>query len=196
MTRETSDQTPIWCGIHYLLYLRLAGAEEDCARFSLFQTEYSPAGGGHAGYLYVDRGCFASAPANGVYTDNPDMAEWMYDRMYRDSDNPLAECGDRIVTARFGRSGDMRRRLRYTMDTAECQIEAAWAGLEPPFVHHGIAGASSLYTYCLFVVANRASLVVDGEAVPGTLYARQDWIPLVGRPLSSCLLADEIWATV
>ena len=116
--------------------------------------------------------------------------------MYRDSDNPLAECGDRIVTARFGRSGDMRRRLSYTMDTAECQIEAAWAGLEPPFVHHGIAGASSLYTYCLFVVANRASLVVDGETVPGTLYARQDWIPLVGRPLSSCLLADEIWATV
>ena len=51
MTRETSEQTPIWCGIHYLLYLRLAGAEEDCARFSLFQTEYSPAGGGHAGIL-------------------------------------------------------------------------------------------------------------------------------------------------
>ena len=51
MTRETSEQTPIWCGIHYLLYLRLAGAEADCARFSLFQTEYSPAGGGHAGYL-------------------------------------------------------------------------------------------------------------------------------------------------
>ena len=89
MTRETSEQTPIWCGIHYLLYLRLAGAEEDCARFSLFQTEYSPAGGGHAGFLYIDAESFPSAPANGVYTDNPDMAEWMYNRMYRDSDNPV-----------------------------------------------------------------------------------------------------------
>ena len=45
------------------------------------------------------------------------------------------------------------------------------------------------------VVANGAGLEVNGEMVPGELYARQDWIPLVGRPLSSCLIADEIWAT-
>ena len=111
MTRQTSEQTPIWCGIHYLLYLRQAGEEEDCARFSLFQTEYSPAGGGHAGFLYVDPGCLPAAPANGVYTDNPDLAEWLYNRMYRGSDNQLAECGERVITARFGRSGDMRRQL-------------------------------------------------------------------------------------
>ena len=139
------------------------------------------------GFLYIDAESFPSAPANGVYTDNPDMAVWMYNRMSRDSDNPLAACGDRIITSRFGRSGDMRRRLSYSMDTAECQVDATWAGLEPPFVHHGMAGGSGLYTYCLFVVANRGSILVNGEAVPGTLYARQDWIPLVGRPLSSCL---------
>lgn len=196
MTRETSDQTPIWCGIHYLLYLRQAGAEEDCARFSLFQTEYSPAGGGNAGFLYIDPECMPSAPASGVYTDNPEMAEWMHNRMYRDSDNSLAACGTRIITARFGRSGDMGRSLSYSMDSVDGQVGATWTDLEPPFVHHGIAGTSGLYTYCLFVVANRASIVVDGEVVPGTLYARQDWIPLVGRPLSSCLIADEIWATV
>ena len=195
MTRQTSEQTPIWCGIHYLLYLRQEGAEEDCARFSLFQTEYSPAGGGHAGFLYIDPGCLPSAPANGVYTDNPDLAEWLYNRMYRGSDNQLAECGERIMTARFGRSGDMRRQLSYTIDTAEGQVAATWAGLEPPFVHHGAAGATSVYTYCFFVVASRASIVVDGAAVPGAIYPRQDWIPLVGRPLSSCLIGDEFWAS-
>ena len=35
-----------------------------------------------------------SAPASAVYTDNPEMAGWLYDRMYRDSDNSLAACGD------------------------------------------------------------------------------------------------------
>ncbi|MYC96820.1 MAG: hypothetical protein F4X14_17780 [Caldilineaceae bacterium SB0661_bin_32] len=194
MTRETSDQTPIWCGIHYLLYLRLAGAEEDCARFSLFQTEYSPAGGGNAGFLYIDPECLSSAPASCVYTDNPEMAEWMYNRMYRDSDNSLAACGNRVITARFGRGGDMRQRLGYSIDSADGTVGAAWTDLETPFVHHGLAGRSGLYTYCLFVVANGAGLEVNGEMVPGDLYARQDWIPLVGRPLSSCLIADEIWA--
>ena len=143
-------------------------------------------------------GVCQSAPANGVYTDNPDMAEWMYNRMYRDSDNPAGGVwGTGSVTARFGRSGDMRRRLSYTMDTAECQIEAAWAGPGASVCSPRHSRALPVvYTYCLFVVANRASLVVDGETVPGTLICpRQDWIPLVGRPLSSCLIGDEFWAT-
>lgn len=211
MTRQTSDQRPIWCGIHYLLYLRRPGEERDCARLSLFQTEYSPGGGGHAAFLYLDPASLRSAqavagapgmrpqkppaPVNAVYTDNPDMAGWLYNRMYRDGDNPLAECGEAVVTARFGRSGDMRRRLRYSIDTAQSHITATWGGLEPPFVHHGLGGRSTVYTYCFFVVAARASLVVNGEAAPGEIYLRQDWVPLVGRPLSSCLIGDEFWAT-
>lgn len=195
MTRQQSDQTPIWSGIHYLLYLRESGAEEDSARFSLFQTEYSPAGGGHAGFLHIDPSCMPSAPASAVYTDNPEMAEWLYNRMYRDSDNSLAACGNRVITARFGRGGDMRQRLGYSIDSGDGTVGAAWTDLETPFVHHGVAGRSGLYTYCLFVVANGAGLEVNGTMVPGDLYARQDWIPLVGRPLSSCLIADEIWAT-
>ena len=194
MTREMGDQRPVWSGIHYLLYLREAGAEEDCARFSLFDTEYSPAGGGHAGFLHIEPGCMPSAPASAVYTDNPEMAGWLYDRMYRDSDNSLAACGDRVITARFGRGGDMRQRLGYSIDSVDGTVGAAWTDLESPFVHNGAAGKSGLYTYCLFVVANGAGLEVNGEMVPGDLYARQDWIALVGRPLSSCLIADEIWA--
>ena len=193
------DQRPVWSGIHYLLYLREAGAEEDCARFSLFETEYSPAGGGHAGFLHIEPGCMPSAPASAVYTDNPEMAVWMYDRMYRDSDNSLAACGDRVITARFGRGGDMRQRLGYSIDSVDGTVGAAWTDLEAPFVHHGAAGKSGLYTYCLFVVANGAGLEVNGEMVPGDLYARQDWIALVGRPLRlmpACgrdLGGDIIW---
>ena len=195
MTRHTGDQTPIWCGIHYLLYLRRPGAEQDSARFSLFQTEYSPAGSGNAAFLYIDPACLASAPPNAVYADNPGLAEWLYDRMYRGRDNPLADCGEPVIAARFGRSGDMRRQLSYSIDTAHGHVAAIWAGLEPPFVHHGAGATSSVYTYCFFVTATRASLSVDGEVVPGDIYARQDWIPLVGRPLSSCLIGDEFWAS-
>lgn len=195
MTRQMNEQTPLWCGIHYLLYLRRPGEEEDCARFSLFQTEYSPAGSGHAGFLYLDPQCSPSAAAAGVYTDNPKLAQWLYDRMYRGRDNRLAECGEPVMTARFSRSGDMGRQLRYDIDTADGQVSAEWAGLEPPFVHHGPGGSSTVYTYCFFVVATRATLLVNGDHVPGAIYARQDWIPLVGRPLSSCLIGDEFWAT-
>ena len=194
MTRNTSGQTPIWCGIHYLLYLRRPGEEEDCARFSLFQTEFSPAGGGHAAFLYLDAASLSAPLNNAVYTDNPEMADWLYNRMYRDSDNQLAECGETVTAARFGRSGDLTRRLTFSIDTAHRQIAATWAGLEPPFVHHGQGASSSVYTYCFFVVATRASLRVDDETVPGAIYDRQDWIPLVGRPLSSCLIGDEFWA--
>ena len=196
MTRNTSGQTPIWCGIHYLLYLRRPGEEEDCARFSLFQTEYSPAGGGHAAFLYLDAASLSTPPENAAYTDNPDLADWLYNRMYRDRDNPLAECGEPVLTARFGRSGDLGRRLGYSIDTAHRHIEATWAWLEPPFIHHGQGGSSSVYTYCFFVVAARASLAIDDEAVPGAIYDRQDWVPLVGRPLGSCLIGDEFWTTV
>ncbi len=196
MTRNTTGQTPIWCGIHYLLYLRRPGEQEDCARFSLFQTEYSPAGSGHAAFLYLDAASLTSKPPNAVYTDNPDLAEWLYDRMYRNSDNPLSECGEPVLTARFGRSGDMRRRLSFSIDTAHHHIAATWAGLEAPFVHHGQGGSSAVYTYCFFVVATRASLAVDGETVSGAIYDRQDWVPIVGRPLSSCLIGDEFWAAL
>ena len=195
MTRHASQQTPIWCGIHCLLYLRRPGAERDSARLSLFQTEYCAGGAGHAAFLHIDSGSMTSAPANAVYTDNPELAAWLHDAMYRGRDNPLAECGDTVITARFGRSGDMRRRLCYAIDAPHCQIAASWAGLEPPFVHHGQGGNSSIYTYCFFVVAARASLEIDGRAAPGDIYDRQDWIPLVGRPLSSCLIADEFWTT-
>lgn len=194
MTRNTNPQTPIWCGIHYLLYLRRPGEQDDCARFSLFQTEYSPAGSGHAAFLYLDAASLTSPPQNAVYTDNPDLAQWLYDYMYRGRDNSLAECGEPVLTARFGRSGDMRRSLSYSIDTAHHHIAATWDGLEPPFVHHGHGANSTLYTYCFFVVAPHASLTVDGEELSGAVYDRQDWVPLVGRPLSSCLIADEFWA--
>jgi len=194
MTRNASPQTPIWCGIHYLLYLRRHGEQEDCARFSLFQTEFSPAGSGHAAFLYLDPASLASAPHNAVYTDNPELARWLYDFMYRGRDNPLAKCGEPVLTARFGRSGDMRRRLSYSIDTADHHIAATWNGLEPPFVHHGRGANSSIYTYCFFVVAPHASLTVDGEELSGAIYDRQDWVTHVGRPLSSCLIADEFWA--
>ena len=74
-----------------------------------------------------------SAPASAVYTDNPEMAMWMYDRMYRDSDNSLAACGDRVITARFGRGGDMRQRLGYSIDSVDGTVGAAWTDLEAPF---------------------------------------------------------------
>ena len=200
MTRHATAEKPFWSGIHYLLYLRQPDEEQDCARLSLFQTEYSPAGGGHAAFLYLDP-AYPSAVANGVYTDNPELAIWLYDRMYRDRDNPLAETGEPIITARFARSGDLCRSLSYHIDTANVQMSAdrplrltgTWSGLEPPFVHHGAGGISNIYTYCFFVTATSASLIVGGEKIPGVIYQRQDWVPLVERPLSSCLIGDEFW---
>ena len=167
----------------------------DCARFSLFQTEYSPAGSGCAAFLYIDPACFAPAPVNAVYADNPELAEWLYSRCIAAATIRWPTAAHRSSAPVFGRSGDMRRQMSYSIDTAQGHVSATWAGLETPFVHHGQAGTSSVYTYCFFVIATRASLMIDGEVVPGDIYPRQDWIPLVGRPLSSCLIGDEFWAT-
>ena len=195
MTRQTSDQTPIWCGIHYLLYLRQPGEEQDCARFSLFQTEYSPAGSGCAAFLYIDPACFAPAPVNAVYADNPELAAWLYSRMYRGRDNPLADCGEPVISARFGRSGDMRRQMSYSIDTAQGQVSATWAGLETPLFTMARAGLQASTPTASLLLPRAPALMIDGEVVPGDIYPRQDWIPLVGRPLSSCLIGDEFWAT-
>lgn len=193
MQRNIDSTNVIWAGIHYLLYLRPSHATDDGVRLSLFETEYSAHGGGNAAFLFCTPSIQIDGFANGIYTDNPALGEWLFSYMYRGRDNPLAAAGDNLVITRFTRSGDLRRAVTIHMETNAGVMQADWQDLDPPFVHHGPGAIGSVYTYCIFVTAPTAQLRVAGETMPGTIYPREDWQRLVGRPLSSSLLGWEMW---
>ncbi|MEM7134008.1 MAG: hypothetical protein AAF702_47385 [Chloroflexota bacterium] len=195
MQRNIESTNVIWAGIHYLLYLRQPNQEES-VRLSLFETEYSPHGGGNAAFLYVAPNIETKNLSLGIYADNPALAQWLFETMYQGRDNLLAATGDNMVTARFTRSGDLRRDVTIHIDTSHGAIEARWANLEPPFVHHGPGAIGTVYTYCLFVTAPIAQIRVEDVEIPGQLYDREDWQPLLGRSLSSCLIGWEMWTGI
>ncbi|MBV7336535.1 hypothetical protein KFU94_51555 [Chloroflexi bacterium TSY] len=196
MQRNIESTDVIWAGIHYLLYLRPPNQAEDSVRLSLFETEYSPHGGGNAAFLYCDPALESGTIPNGIYTGNSELAQWLFDYMYKGRDNPLALTGDNIVLARFARNGDLRRAVTVHIETAAGAIEARWSDLDLPFVHHGPGGVNTVYTYCLFVTAPTARIYVGGGEVAGEIYPREDWRRLLGRPLSSCLIGWEMWTAL
>ena len=127
MTRNTTGQTPIWCGIHYLLYLRQPGEHRGLCSLQPLpdrvqpcrqRTRGLPPSGRRQPYVGAARALFT--PTTRIWRI------WLYDYMYRGRDNVLAACGEPVVTARFGRSGDMQRRLTYSIDTAHNQFAATW----------------------------------------------------------------------
>lgn len=196
MQRNIESTNVIWAGIHYLLYLRQNSLADDSVRFSLFETEYSAQGAGNAAFLHIASGIESGNLSNGIYTDNPALAQWLFSYMYEGRDNSLAQTGDKIVAARFARSGDLRRNITVHVETSQASIEASWQNLDPPFVHHGRGGINTVYTHCLFVTAPAARIRVAGFEVPGEIYPREDWRPLLGRPLSSCLIGWEMWTAL
>ena len=75
----------LWSGEHWILYLRLPGAEADSGQLSLYYAAYSLAGRGTVAYIDIP----GSEGLTAVCTDNPDLADFITATMIRGSNNPF-----------------------------------------------------------------------------------------------------------
>ena len=188
MPGKITSQDIVWSGVHYLLFLKAEHGESDAVRLSLFDTEYSPHGEGHVALFDNPQG----ALPGGIYTDNQALAQWLYQTLYQGKENPFSGIGSTIVPATFERDGDTRSSVSFQIQAGGGSITAIWEQLEPPFMARG-GGEGPNYWYSLFFTAPVANIVVNESTVSGTVYMRDIWQPFVGRSLSSCLFAREMW---
>jgi hypothetical protein len=71
------------------------------------------------------------------------------------------------------------------------RIEASWTNLGPPLLAYGPSPGrpESADIHSLLREANDVHVSVDRAPVAGSPYTNSVWIPWLGRPLSSCLVA-------
>ena len=188
MPGKITSEEIAWSGVHYLLFLKAEHDEQDAVRLSLFDTEYSPQGEGCVALFDNPQG----AMPGGIYTDNRELAQWLYQTLYQGKENPFSGIASTIVPATFERSGDTRSSVSFQIQAGGGNIAATWEQLEPPFMARG-AGEGQNYWYSLFFTAPAARIMVNESTVAGTVYMRDIWQPLVGRSLSSCLFSREMW---
>src|SRR5688572_5928641 len=93
----------VWCGEHWINYLREPGQDSNSGMVSLFHTRHSGAGEGNVAFVRIP----GPQGFEGVCTDNRDLAEFALATFVRGRGSPF----DRdlpIVEAAFSREGDVR----------------------------------------------------------------------------------------
>jgi hypothetical protein len=174
--------TLIWCGEHWINYLREPGAAANTGMVSLFHTRYSGAGEGNVAFVTVP-----STGLDAVCTDNPELAGFLVDTIVRGRGGPF----DRnlpTLSARFSRGGDVREAPSWRIETGTHLLIAAWAELTPPIIAQGIFREGHEHFTVLFFAA-KASIRVGENLVPGEPYPVPIWRESIGGDRSSCVFA-------
>lgn len=162
---------------------------------SFFRVVLSPHGQGHALMLLDNPG--GASPGNMCITDNPKMARWL-------AENYVAHFGawkgqKGFETMRYRRmdsvesSGDPRKQYSETVTAGTTTVKLTWSGLGEPFCfalrpENSATGVHHMPS--LFVGCERASIRVNGKALPGKPVPRQ----IAGHMISTAMLAfSETW---
>jgi len=147
---------------------------------SLYAITYSPSlGAGHV--AVVQTGDLAE-----TFTDDPGLGERQQARLVGMGDGRAALRRPPIL-ARFERQPYGPDGFGYRISSAGHEIEARWEATDQPFWVDGQRGAfhAAEDIWAMMVGARRASLVIDGVAVPGVPFEDDVWVPKLGRSLSS-----------
>jgi len=165
---------------HLVITLRDGSTGPETGFLSLYAITYSPSlGAGHV----------AIVEAPGVaatFTDDLGLGERQQARLLAMGDGRAA-LGRPPVQARFERLPYGPDGFGYRLSSAEHEIEARWEAPDPPFWVDGQGGAfhDAEDIWAMMVGTERASLVIDGAAVPGVPFDDDVWRPKLGRSLSS-----------
>lgn len=175
-----------WTGQHWINYLRLPGSDEDAGRFSLWHTHYCEAGEGTVVYVDIPPG-----EADGlrcVCTNNRELATFM-DRWIRSLSGPYDI--DTVVDAEILRTGDIRVAPAWTVRTATDTVVSTWSGVQQPVILEAPAPMfredRDVYSYLFFT--DGGELALNGHAIEGQPYVRDNWKSSIGGDRSSCVIA-------
>ena len=174
--------TLIWCGEHWINYLRRKGEDRDSAAVSLYHARFSEAGVGSVALVDILEG---GAPAC-AYTDNPDFAQFTIETMIRGRSGPF----DRELPIRkavLTRKGDIMRTPAWNIQAGKDRITASWEGLQAPLIGPPTANPDIVFTVLTF--ADKGAVRLNGKRVPGEPYLRDIWRKNLGTPKSSCCFA-------
>lgn len=175
----------VWCGEHWINYLREAGREANSGMVSLFHTRYSTAGEGNV--------AFVSLPGpqgfDGVCTDNAGLAEFALATFVRGRGSPF----DRdlpIVGAEFAREGDVRTAPAWRVELVDrhSTLRATWRKLQPPVIAEGSFRPGTEH-FTILNFAEAATIEFNGRRIPGEPYPVTIWQASIGGDRSSCVFA-------
>lgn len=176
----------LWCGEHWINYLREPVAESNSGMVSLYHTRYSPAGEGNVAYVHIPSSIGGSG-ADAVYADNDELAQYLTGLMFRGRKGPF----DRdmaVAPARFRRQGDIRTSPAWLLETESVTVRATWSQLGPPVIAEGVFREGHEHFTVLFF-ADGAEIEVDGRKCPGGPYTVDVWKSSLGGRRSSCVFA-------
>jgi hypothetical protein len=191
------------CFDHFVADLRGDdGADGPGAYFTVYAVEYSPElGTGHVAFLRV-RGAGAAGSTDDLdltLTDNPALAHNMQARLRRMlvSTDMSRGIGTRLdqepIPARFQRLPWTAAGVGWQIDGDGVgpHIEARWTDGEAPIWTAAPAGTFTDERDILGMLAGfgRATVEIDGRAVPGEPFADPWWETRLGRQFSSCHVA-------
>jgi hypothetical protein len=147
---------------------------------SLYAITYSPTlGAGHV--AVVEAGDLLA-----TFSDDPGLGERQQARLVGMGDGRAALRRPPIL-ASFERLPYGADGFGYRMSSDAHEIEARWEATDPPFWVDGQGGAfhAAEDIWAIMIGARRASLIIDGAAVPGVPFEDDVWVPKLGRSLSS-----------
>lgn len=173
----------LWCGEHWINYLREPGKSANSAMVSLYHTRYSPAGEGNVAFVHLP----VAGGLDAVCTDNAELAAYLTDLMVRGRKGPF----DRempIVSSRFSRVGDVRSAPGWLLEMDGRTVRAHWWGLGHPILAEGVFREGHEHFTVLFF-AHSAAIEIDGHSCPGAPYAVDIWKTTIGGERSSCVFA-------
>ena len=179
----------LWTGEHWILYLRRTGEESNTGAVSLYRTAYSPAGEGTVA-LVATGGPAGIGPA--IYTDNPGLADFISETVIKWSASPFPQ-GLPVLDARFTRCGDVPSSPEWRIESGGDVVEARWIDAWPPAVmDRPLQGEGKAVTHSVLFFSDEAAMTVNGGAIDGVPYVREDWKRVIGRPgTSACFALSE-----
>ena len=177
---------------HLVITLRDGPAGPETGFLSLYAITYSPSlGAGHVAIVEAPgipdtRGDPAGPGLTRVFSDDLGLGERQQARLLAMGDGRAA-LRQPPLEARFERIPYGPDGFGYRISSAEHEIEARWEATDPPFWVDGQGGAfhDAEDIWAMMVGTERASLVIDGVAVPGAPFDDDVWRPKLGRSLSS-----------
>lgn len=184
MTAFTHPGSVIHYWDHLVITLR-DDAGSETAFLSLYAITYSASlGAGHVALLDVGAG---SADRSTVtLTDDLALGRRQQDRLRAMGDERMARTGSPRM-AGFAREPYGPDGFGFRISSDGPEVRARWEDLDAPFWVDGQGGGFSPREdiWAMFVGARRATLTIDGIAVPGDPFDDDVWMPKLGRSLSS-----------
>ncbi|MFD2079124.1 hypothetical protein SAMN05421678_102391 [Actinopolymorpha cephalotaxi] len=180
-------------GENPMIILYRPGSDDIVVLASMWTARYSPVGAGRALLIWADpeqSGLAVDAPI-GIYTDNPELATYVWEHFYRDYDTIRGrgiESGS-PVPARFAEVSGGDRFHRITCVTAAATIELEWREVLDCFqVTTQLTGFETSVVACPCAVGE---VRVNGVAARGEVHQPEGWFGS-----SAALAFAETWREI